>query len=151
MADKAKKENIFSEENVKTANFWKLETPGDRIQGVYVEKKTIPNTLKPGTDQTIYTIMQDNGETIFVSGRYGANAERKQPAIIPGLESSKFGQVVGLEYTGESAREPKPGFRPAKIIKVYAPAGMMNEEALKQFHGNDPFVTDPKDIELPPM
>jgi len=134
-------EDLFSPENKAKSNFVSWKTVGQSISGVYVEKKIRPNLLKPGTEQTIYTIVQDDGTVVYVSGRQG------DPAILSGLETAKFGQVVGIRYEGDQPPK-KAGMNPAKIIVVYAPPGKTKPEVLAAFRGEDATVDEP---EVPEM
>ena len=134
-------EDLFSPENKAKSNFVKWTTIGQSVSGTYVEKKIRPNLLKPGTEQTVYTIVQDDGVVIFVSGRQG------DPAVLSGLENAKFGQYVGIRYEGDKPAS-KPGMNAAKMIVVYAPVGQNKPEVLAAFRGEGLTVEEP---EVPEM
>jgi hypothetical protein len=128
-AEKAINGDLFSEENQVKANFWKLEKPGDSVKGVLVEKHLSLNKLKqPNCKQTVYTIMQDDGVPILISGRGNGD-----PQVIAGLESCKLGQYVGVKYV-EDRKSTAPGMHDAKIVRVYT-TGKMDQATLDKFNG----------------
>jgi hypothetical protein len=115
-------EDLFKQENAVKGNWFQLNEVGHSVKGVLVDKKIVPNTLKnPVVNQTVYTIMQDDGTTVFVGGRGNSN-----PQVIAGLEQCKMGQYVGVKYEGER-ENPKPGQKPAKIVRVYTNSKFMPE------------------------
>ena len=126
-------DTLFSPENKAKSNFISWKEVGQVLKGTYVEKKIQPNTLKLGTRQTVYTIVDDEGVVFFVSGR-----GNQDPQVLQGLESAKFGQYVGIRYEGDIA-PTKPGMNAAKKIVVYTPAGNMKMDVLAKFRGEDPF------------
>ena len=126
-----KEQDIFDEENQVKLNFWKLETVGDSIKGVLVDKRVVTNMLKqPQVKQTIYTIMQDDETPIMVGGR-----GQGDPQVIAGLEQCKLGQYVGVKYL-EERESTKPGMNAAKIIRVYT-NGKMEQKVLDKHRGVD--------------
>ena len=133
--------DLFSQDNEVKPNFQKWTKVGDAVKGVLVEKVVRDNQLKPGTKQTIYTLVQDDGSTVYVGGRQGSPV-----AVIGGLESCKLGQEVGVRYEGDKP-SIKPGMNASKIIKVYT-IGTMKPEVLADFKG-DPLGMD--EAALPPM
>lgn len=116
--------------------FFKLENPGDAAIGVLVKKEVRANTLKPGSHQAIYTLVQDDGQLLYCGGRTG------EPAVIAGLESVPFGTRVKLEYIGEGQK--KPGKHAPKLLKVYK--GQMKLDVLKKF--TDPLASDDGEVEF---
>ena len=121
--------DLFTDDNQVKANFWKLDKPGSSIKGVYVEKHLSINRLKqPNCKQQVYTIMQDDGIPIMISGR-GNN----DPQVLAGLEACKLGQYVGIKYVEDRA-STTPGMHDAKIIRVYT-NGQMRQDVLDKFNG----------------
>jgi len=119
--------DMFSKENEVKMNFWGLKTIGDTVKGVLVDKKVVQNSLKnPPVQQTIYTLIQDDGTPVFIGGRGNQN-----PQVIAGLEQCKMGQYVGLKYEGDR-ESTKPGMQPAKIVRVYT-NGKMDEAVLTNY------------------
>lgn len=119
--------DLFNKDNEVKANFWKLETVGDSVTGTLVDKKIIDNTLKqPAVKQTIYTLIQDDGTSIFIGGRGNQN-----PQVIAGLEQCKLGQYVGLKYEGDR-EATKAGMHASKIVRVYT-NGKMDEAVLTSY------------------
>lgn len=127
------KTDLFSEENQVKSNFVKWDKPGQSVQGTYVEKKVSDNRLKPGTQQTLYLIEQDDGLVVIVAGRGNAN-----PSVIVGLENLTFGSYCGVRYEGD-IESKKPGMNPAKIIRVYS-TGLKKLDVLERYQKrNSPF------------
>ena len=110
-------DDLFAAENKTKSNFWALDTVGETKTGVYVEKAIGPNRLNPGTLQTVYTLVQDDGTLIYVGGRTPVKTNGQENKILQGLEAAKLGEYVGLKY--ESQLEGKGGKQGAKIIGVY--------------------------------
>lgn len=126
--------NLFDEANQAKPNFFKAENIGDSVQGVYVDRKIGDNRFKPGEKQVIYTLVQEDGTPVFISGRRG------NPAILPGMEVAKFGEIVGIRYDRE-IENTKGGFN-AKAINVYT-QHEMDEETLKTWRNmHSPFNGD---------
>ena len=134
-------QDLFKEENLVKSNFVRWEKIGQTVQGVYVEKKIMNNVLRPGTRQTIYILIQDDGSQINISGR-----GNQDPTIIPGLEAARFGEFLGLKFEGLK-ESSKPGMQPAKIIKVYN-AHEVKEDVLNKYRGVD---MEDLEAELPNM
>lgn len=120
------KQNEWAEAKAPPRNFMKWSKVGDCTIGTFVDKRIVDNKLRQGFKQTIYTLIQDNGEEIFV----GANGSLN-PQIFPGMEALEFGSMVKLAFVEE--RKPKAGTGfPAKIIKAFT-NGKKNEEALQTY------------------
>ena len=110
-------EALFSEENEVKQKFVSWDKIGMTIQGYYVDRRVTPNRLKPGTDQALYTIMQKDGTSIIVAGRYGQPVQ-----TFPGFEQTPLGSMVGFKYEGDR-EATKKGFNPTKIIRTYVKRG----------------------------
>jgi len=110
---------------------------GDLIEGTYVDRQEVPNTLKDDATQIRYTLIKEDGSQTDVYGRQG------NPAVLSGLEVRKLGDKVGVRFDKEL--EPaKAGFNKTKVINVYW-AGGRNEEALRSFQ--NPGVVIPLPVE----
>lgn len=115
--DFADTEDLFSKENEIKQQFISWDKVGQTVQGFYVDKRTTPNRLKPGTDQTLYTIMQKDGTSVIVAGRYGNPVQ-----TFPGIEQTPLGSLIGFKYEGDRAAT-KQGFNPTKIIRTFVKRG----------------------------
>jgi len=120
-------DDLFQDANVPKSNFWKPTTPGDKAAGYLVDRKKKPNTLKPGTDQWIYTLMNKDGSVINVAGRYGS------PQTLQGFDTAKLGQLVGIKYI-EDKPATKAGFNPLKVMKTYVSQDFA-PELVEQYSG----------------
>ncbi len=105
--------DIFSDENKVKSNFWSPKAVGASCSGFLVKKELWDNRLKAGAKQTIYHLIQEDGQKILVAGRQG------NPAVLSGLENCKLGQKVGVKYVSDKLAQ-KAGHNPTKIIQVYA-------------------------------
>jgi len=129
----------WSEAKSAPRNFAKFINVGDKVVGVYVDKRIVDNKMKAGFKQTIYTLVQDNGEEIFVAANGMLN-----PQILPGLENLEMGLMVKVELV--ELREPKDKkfkANKAKILKAFT-NGTKKEETLNEYrerHGLT-FITD---------
>lgn len=135
----AKAKDIFDSDNEVKVPFGKFDKVGRAYKGVYVKKETVPNALRPGTNQVIYTLADAyektdetewtpiEGSILRISGRGNRN-----PAQLPALEICKFGELVAVKFVEE--RKTKPGFNPVKIIRVYTKHEMF-PDILNQFTG----------------
>lgn len=115
--------DLFSDENEVKPRFMRWENVGDKAQGVLVKKETMPNRLKPGSHQIVYTLVEADGQKLFISGRIG------EPAVIPGLEQVSLGTEVGVKFV--ELGQKQPGKHQAKILKVFK--GEMKLEVLEKF------------------
>jgi hypothetical protein len=126
--------DLFSEENEVKQKFVAWDKVGKMVSGYFVDKRVVPNKLKAGTDQTLYTIMQKDGTTVIVAGRYGTPVQ-----TFPGIEQVPLGSMVGFKYEGD--REAvKKGFNATKIIRTYVKRGkdgqpVLYPEMLAKFRG----------------
>ena len=110
--------DIFDEENMIKGNWAKFEKIGDNISGTYISKRTSFNQLK-GEDQNIYELLTEEGEIWNVGSK---------AAIDEQMRHVKLGQIVGFKYIAEG--KTRPGFNPAKIIKVFARPDLVDKEWL---------------------
>lgn len=113
--------SIFSEDNKVSGSWIKFQKVGDSFEGTLVDKREVPNRLKPGTMQTVYEFLKD-GE-IFIYG--------SKPAVDVQLKHVNLGQVVGLKF--EKEVPPKtPGYSATKVIQVYASKDVVDETWLTE-------------------
>src|SRR3990167_4577271 len=91
------------------ANFFKLNKVGAMVEGVYVNRQVNDNRLKAGSKQVIYTLVQDNGEEVYIGGRSG------NPQIISGLERAAFGERVRVRFA-KIIPSTKPGYDDTKVV-----------------------------------
>lgn len=159
VAPKKKKDWDSEENEAKSINF-KFGKPaddeynGDRVFGVLLSKRQVPNKLsdKPGAMQWLYevkvreceyheldkrknpvepAIVIEVGETINVYGK---------PFFDSRMRGVKPGQVFGLKYIGDLEAK-NPGWNDTKEIKVFTPRDAdgefeMDEEVVAAL-GND--------------
>lgn len=130
------KSDIFDKANQVKSNFFKPVTVGDSVEGVYVKKEVRPNTLKPGTMQTIYSILRDDGVVVLFSGRQLPKGGTL--SVSSGMENCRFGQKVAVRFDEE---KDTGGPQKAKICNVYS-KGEMDMEALEAYNAtNSVFAT----------
>lgn len=135
----SEEQDIFSAENKSKPNFVKLDTVGQTWKGVYVSKNIQPNALETdGSLQTVYTLVEDSGELLFVGGRTAVITNGKKNKIIAGLEAAKFGEYVGLKY--EVQNPGKGGKQGAKILGCYR-NGTIKKDVLDAYIGKDIMMT----------
>lgn len=128
---------------------------GDRILGVLLSKRQVPNRLskEPGAKQWLYEVkvrecefyMTDkkgnpvDDSTIIESGEI-VNVYGK-PYFDARMRQVKPGQVFGLKYVSD-LEATTPGFNDTKEIKVFTPKGKdgefeFDEEVLNEINNND--------------
>lgn len=111
-------EELFDEENAVKQSFFAFEKVGDQITGVYVDKKVVPNRLKPGINQTFYYIMNPKTFAVtIVAGRYGQPVQ-----TFPGMDQTPLGAYVGFKFESET-KATKPGYNATKNIRTYIKKG----------------------------
>lgn len=121
-------EALFSNENLTKTNWWKPTTPGDKCSGYLISRKTQPNTLKDKSGQTlqrVYELMDAEGNTTLVAGRYG------NPQILQGLENVKLGVKVGVRYEKDNPPKTK-GYNPTKVVITFADVNDMRPDLVRQ-------------------
>ena len=113
--------SIFDEGNKVTSNYWKYPNVGDKVEGTYTDKRVTTNRLKPGEDQIVYTLKQEDDSFIDVYGK---------PAIDAQMRNIKIGQIIGFQFTEE--KESKvPGYNNTKVVQVFANPDVMDNEWLE--------------------
>ena len=129
-------EGLFSDENEVKQEYinWGKRGIGATVSGFYVDKRVVPNKMKPGTDQALYTIVQKNGVPVIVAGRYGTPV-----ATFPTMEQTPLGAFVGFKYDSDRP-STKAGFDPLKIIRVFAKRDkdgkiLLHPEEISKFKG----------------
>jgi len=116
--------DLFDDANEVKPRFMRWENVGDKCQGVLVEKRTVANRLKPGSHQVVYTLVEADGQKLFLSGRQG------EPAVISGLEQVELGRECGVKFVALGQKQP--GKHQAKILKVFK--GEMKPDILEKFN-----------------
>ena len=95
---------------------------GSRFTGTLVCKRTVPDNYHPGQDQMVYDFKSETGDVVSVFGK---------PLIDMRMKTVRLGQIVAMEYKGESTKK-KPGMQPAKIVEIYSDPKLVDEEWLKE-------------------
>lgn len=103
--------DLFNEENIPESNFFKFETPGDKVAGILVETED-----KPAKDnfppQRVFTLKQADGTFVKVGISLG------KAYVIARAAQARMGDLLGFEYKKDVPSQTK-GFAPAKSIEVY--------------------------------
>lgn len=117
--------DIFSNATPQEGEFFAFKKIGDAIQGTYIGKKDMMSTLY-GMMQTIYILSDINGKIWNV-------AFNKERATITHERMSgiRLGQIVGFKFEDEKA-PTKAGYKPTKIIRIYADPKYVNQAWLDQ-------------------
>jgi hypothetical protein len=92
--------DIMNDKNKKTeaGETWKFPNVGDSCAGVLVKRENKDGDYKgTPTKQVRYSLIQDDGSTLFVYGRY-ANAEGYK--AFKELDEAPLGVVVAIKYLG---------------------------------------------------
>ena len=105
-------EDFFSDENKAKSSWFKFQTVGDAVKGMYIGKY-----FKEGRDnlpdQTIYELKTEDGEIVKVGFSIDKNYVHDR------MKNIAFGRVVGFKFMDELKSKTK-GFAPAKSIEVFA-------------------------------
>jgi len=114
--------SIFDEKNKVKSNYVAFKTIGDKVEGTYVGKRIVANTLKPGTDQIVYELKKLDGTYTDVYGKPGIDMQMKRV---------KLGQIIGFEFV-KIIPATRPGYKPTNVIQVYADDKTVDEKWLME-------------------
>ncbi len=130
------------------SRFWELNTIGESIEGIFVEKQTRKDKFS-GQDQEVYILAKDNGDTVLVSGRMSVKSSSgAMKKILSGMSNVSLGERVKMTYTEDKKNDK--GFA-AKIIKVMRSADRkIHGEVLDKYRNAGPMEEVPSEEVLPP-
>mgnify|MGYP003131673395 CR=1 FL=1 len=140
------KTELFSDENVITQSWAKWDKVGKTYQGTYVAKERKINNLKgDGSMQTIYTLIQDNGDILKVGGPGGRDLGQ--------FAAIKPGTYVGVKYVKDIPAK-KAGYNPSKQVTVFS-QGEIKQDILDKYNEEHGVFASsnvlPPEPELPEM
>lgn len=117
--------DIFTNAVPQEGEFFAFKKIGDAIQGTYIGKRDMMSQMY-GVMQTIYILSDINGKIWNV-------AFNKERATITHERMSgiRLGQIVGFKFEDEKAAT-KAGYKPTKIIRIYADPKYVNQAWLDQ-------------------
>ena len=116
--------DIFSDDNKITGNWWKKDAIGASISGTFIGKRQAQNNLS-GNMEWVYELRTEDGEIWNVGGK---------PAIDMQMRHIQLGQIIGFKFTEERPAR-RLGNNPTKIIQVFAPKDSVDQEWLDSEDG----------------
>lgn len=133
------KDDLFSDDNKATANWFKFEKIGDTVKGTLVG-----SSIKPARDvfpeQTVWELKQEDGSI--------TNVASGKTFVRNNMKRAKLGQIVGFKYESDyqtDANKAK-GMAPAKTIAVFL--GDM-DETYDVMEGMGRVVAEGENAEIP--
>jgi len=104
-------EDLFTDENKPTSNWFKFDNVGDKVAGklVSVSEKEASGQFPA---QRVYTIEQGDGLTVNVG------ISLKKDYVNSRASQARIGDILGFKFVKEIPPKTK-GLNPAKSIEVY--------------------------------
>lgn len=111
--------DLFNEENIPPSNWMKFEKVGDKVSGIFVEKReTLEKNNMPA--QFVYVLKQKDGTMMNVG------ISKTKDYVNLRANGARFGDLLGFEFQKEIPATVK-GHNPAKSIEVFIKATPQGE------------------------
>jgi len=114
--------SIFDEQNKMSHDYFKFDVVGAAVEGTFINKRVVKNTMKNDEPQNVYTLLKENGDIVDVYGK---------PGIDEDMKAVSLGQIIGFKFTGTKEAK-KPGWKDTKIINVYSNKRLVNKQWLEE-------------------
>ncbi len=130
--------SVINDNNAVKGNWWKPKQIGDQIEGTYIGKRMVPNSLGGG-EQNAYDLKVTSDVTSEgknVPGEGAVWTVFGKPAVDSQMRYIKMGQIIGFKFT-EKIPAKRPGMNDTHKIQVYADVNVVDKEWLESAEAQD--------------
>jgi hypothetical protein len=113
--------SIINDKNKIKTDYFSPKNIGDSVEGTYVGKRVVANSMRAGETQNVYEIKKSDGSIIDVYGKPGIDRRMKHISL---------GQIVGFKFTSKIPAKI-PGYKDTNVIEVYADDKIVDKEWLE--------------------